>query len=193
MDDDGSTGIAPRAPARARRLRLPLLAACLLVGGTGGYALAAAPWAGGWHRGFGLERAQAMVLRGLDEVGATAAQEARIHDIVASAAADAGRDAADWRTARTRMLDLLRAPAVDRAAVEHLRAEQVARLDERSKRLVGALLDAADQLTPDQRTRLADRVEAAMARHRQMENRRDGLDGGRPDGQAPADGPPDRG
>jgi hypothetical protein len=65
---------------------------------------------------------------------------------------------------RRQVLNLLRAPTVDRAAVEKLRAEQVAKFDAKSKSMVGMILDSADQLTPDQRSKLADRAEAMMDR-----------------------------
>ncbi len=182
-------------PVRRRTARPWLLAVCALiggaVGGTGGFALAAGPWGGGWHRGFNLERAQAMVLRALDGVGASTAQEAKVHDILATTFATVGQDGDDRRAAGKQMLDLLRAPTVDRAAVERLRADQVAILDARSKTIVAALLDAADQLTPAQRGQLADRVAAMMQHRREMMDRggpppRDGGPGetrpGEPDG-----------
>ena len=62
------------------------------------------------------------------------------------------------------MLDLLRAPTIDRSAVEKLRADHMANLDGKSKKVVGALVDAMDLLTPEQRGKLADRVEAMAER-----------------------------
>ena len=46
-------------------------------------------------------------------------------------------------------------PSIDRARLESLRAEQVKSLDEASKRLVVAISDAAEVLSPDQRAALA--------------------------------------
>ena len=59
------------------------------------------------------------------------------------------------RAARTRAIQLLQQPQTDRAALEALRAEQIATADEASKRLTQGLADAADVLTPAQRTKLA--------------------------------------
>jgi Spy/CpxP family protein refolding chaperone len=53
--------------------------------------------------------------------------------------------------------------AADRGALESLRGEEVAALQNASQRLVTALADAAEVLTPDQRRRLAD---AHAAHHR---------------------------
>ncbi len=165
---DGRAAQAATGASAAARLRAPLLAACALIGGaiggTGGYALAAGPW----HHGFNLERVQSVVARALDGVGATTAQEAKVHDIVASTLADFGQNAEARQAAGKQMLALLRAPVIDRSAVERLRADQIATFDERSKTVVAALLDAADQLTAAQRGKLADRVQAMMQRRHDM-------------------------
>ena len=57
-------------------------------------------------------------------------------------------------TARKQARELLTGEKVDRAALEKLRAEQIATHDAASKRLVQALADAADILTPEQRKKL---------------------------------------
>ena len=51
------------------------------------------------------------------------------------------------------------APSIDRARLESLRAEQIKSLDEASKRLVTAISDAAEVLTPEQRAALAKQIE----------------------------------
>ena len=66
--------------------------------------------------------------------------------------------------ARKRAVELLAEPTVDRAAIEALRAEQVARADAASKRLARALGDAAEVLTPEQRKQLAERIEEMRER-----------------------------
>jgi Spy/CpxP family protein refolding chaperone len=57
--------------------------------------------------------------------------------------------------AHKRAHELLLQPTMDRAALEALRAEQIASADEASKKLVQFLADAADVLTPEQRAKLA--------------------------------------
>ena len=54
---------------------------------------------------------------------------------------------------------LLTQPTVDRAALEALRAEQLQLAVDGSKRLVQALADVADILTPAQKGQLAVRLE----------------------------------
>ena len=56
----------------------------------------------------------------------------------------------------------MRAPTIDRAAVEKLRADQIAAFDAKSKKVVGAALDAAGQLTPEQRAKLVQQAEDRM-------------------------------
>jgi periplasmic protein CpxP/Spy len=144
----------------------------ILVGGTlmvgvvfGAGSLAYAGMAAGrlgWHHGPKLEHIQQIVRRSLDSVGATTAQEDKIHDIVAAGFAAVVSAPEDRQALRKQMLDLLRAPNVDRAAIEKLRADEVAQFDTKSKALVGILLDATDQLTPEQRVKLVDRATEMM-------------------------------
>lgn len=199
---------APTASADSKprgRLRTSIVVVAALVGGgiggTGGFALAAGPWQGGWHHGDRLERMQRMVHRALDSVGATTVQEDKAHDIIAANFADT-KDVGEERQAmRKQMLELLRAPTIDRTAIEKLRGEQVAAFDAHSKKTVGAILDVADQLTPDQRAKLADRFEM-MAQHRRgMEGpwggphgrERHGPNDDGPDRNGGPDGGPDKG
>ncbi len=48
--------------------------------------------------------------------------------------------------------------AVDRAALEEIRKSEMGVADEASKRLVQALADVSDVLTPEQRQALAERI-----------------------------------
>ncbi len=192
-----------------------LLGGALLSGivvGAGGLAVAASSPAmmHAWHHGPGLGRVQFVVARALDSVGATSAQESKIHDIVAATMTQMDHDPAAREALRMQAIALLKAPTIDRAAVEALRAQQVAKFDAMSKTVVAAALDAADQLTPAQRADLADRAEAMMQRHDMDGGRGPGghghwmdehgpmRDGHGPmhDGQGPddgADGAPDKG
>ena len=166
---NGGSRQARQGGTNVRGWRRPLLMAGILAGGiavgAGGLAMAAAmPGHAGWGHGPRLELIQQFVVRQLDSVGATTAQEAKVHDIIAAAFTDMGQNPMQRDALRKQALDLLRAPAVDRAAAEKLRADQVAGLDALSKRMVGALLDVADQLTPAQRAALADRAESMAQR-----------------------------
>ena len=61
------------------------------------------------------------------------------------------------RAARLQARELLTANTIDRAAMEKLRADQIALADTVSKRITQALGDAAEVLSPEQRRKLADR------------------------------------
>ena len=87
-------GALPGGGGRGRSARLrPLALAGVLVGGVllaaGGYAATTAggPDGPGWREGMRLAFVQHAVTRALDGVGATSAQEAKIHDIVAASLA----------------------------------------------------------------------------------------------------------
>ena len=123
--------------------------------GAGGLAAAAGMNAMGWREGARLAFLQGAVTHALDSVGASADQEAKIHDIVAAKFAEIAPKPDDHEALRKQALALLAAPTIDRAAVERLRADAVAIFDAKSKAIVGAVLDVADQLTPEQRARLA--------------------------------------
>jgi Spy/CpxP family protein refolding chaperone len=107
---------------------------------------------------------QRAVSHALDSVGASADQEAKVHDIIAAKFADIAPDPKEHAAMRKQALDLLAAPTIDRAAVEKLRADLVARFDTKSKAFVAGLLDVADQLTPPQRAELSAEIEAMAAR-----------------------------
>ena len=124
----------------------------------GGLALAAADWGppGGRH-GPALARIQYFARAALDSVGATSAQEAKVHDIIAANFANVGPDA----KVREQALALLRAPTIDPAAAEKVRVEIVANFDARSKAIEATVLEIAAELTPEQRVKLVDRFERA--------------------------------
>src|SRR5262249_48539932 len=90
------------------------------------------------------------------ELDATPEQQQKLEAIVKSAVTDLAPMRDKVRTTHQRVRELLTAPTVDRAAIEKLRAEQVATMDTLSKRIAQAAADAADVLTPDQRRKLGD-------------------------------------
>ena len=107
-----------------------------------------------------------MVEHALDGVGASSEQEAKVHDIVAQKFAELGPDPEARAAMRKQALDLLGQPTIDRAAVEKMRLDAVAKFDAKSKTFVAGLLDIADQLTPEQRAKLTAHIEAMADRGR---------------------------
>ena len=92
----------------------------------------------------------------------TPEQKARLAAIIRSAHADIAPFHAQLRQAHQRAHSLLMQPRVDRVALESLRAEEIRQLDATSRRLVQAIGDAADLLTPEQRGRLFQHMQGQM-------------------------------
>lgn len=105
------------------------------------------------------EHVQRMVKHLAVEVDATPEQQEKLNAIAKSAAHDLAPLRGNMKRARQQALELLSAEKVDHAAIENLRAAQIAIMDDASRRLSQALADAADVLTVDQRKKLAERAQ----------------------------------
>ena len=140
----------------------------LVGGGLAGTALAFGPGGfghfGGWrghHRegpmdpAHAREHAEHVVGYIAWAVDATPEQKQKLMTIASGVAKDLMPVHEKMRAAHGRMEQILRAPQVDRAAIEAFRAEHIALADDVSKRLAQALADAAEVLTPQQRAKLA--------------------------------------
>lgn len=92
----------------------------------------------------------------------TPEQKTRLADIAKSAFADLQPVHLQFREARAKAHTLLSAPAIDRAALEQLRADEMQRVDQTSKRILLAIEDAAEVLTPEQRVRFAEHMKKRM-------------------------------
>jgi Spy/CpxP family protein refolding chaperone len=103
-----------------------------------------------------VDRADRAVRHVAIELDATPEQQQKLEAIVKSAITDLAPMRDKIGTARQKVRELLTAPNVDRAAIEKLRAEQVATMDTLSKRIAQAVGDAAEVLTPDQRRKLGE-------------------------------------
>lgn len=95
------------------------------------------------------------LLYGID---VTKEQKNRIHAIVTAAVQDLKPLAEKRREARRAAVELLSKPAVDRAALENFRLEQMRLADSASKRIAEGVADVAEVLTPDQRVALAGKL-----------------------------------
>lgn len=162
------THSSAKAPRTGRRW---LIAAALAIaaGGAGATLAAGGPALPGHHGhapGMAMDPAamDAHIDKMVEQFAADASpdQKARLAGIAKAAAADLRPAHEQFRQAHARAHELLMAPAVDRAALEQLRAVQMQRMDFISRRIVAAVADAADVLTPEQRAKLAGHLKSRM-------------------------------
>ncbi|WP_258598617.1 Spy/CpxP family protein refolding chaperone [Mesorhizobium sp. AR07] len=90
------------------------------------------------------------------EVDATPEQEDKLEAIMDKFRDDVRPIKCGFRDTRDDVAKLLGAATIDREAVEKLRAERIAAVDEVSRKLTTALLDAAAVLTAEQRAELVE-------------------------------------
>ena len=141
---------------------------------TGGFLLGAAtlaavaapeggPFGGGFRpHGAPIGMVQFMTRHALENVGATSAQETKIHDIIADTFTKMQADGQSKDETRKAAMELLKAPTVDAAAVEKLRAQKIAEMDAKSKLIADAIVKASAELTPAQRASLVQNAQDRM-------------------------------
>jgi protein CpxP len=132
----------------------------VLMGGAVAYARNA-----GWHghgpmsEEFIADHVALGVKYALSDVDATAEQKAQVTKILQSAATDVHGLADQHLAARKQIHEILTAPTIDRERLETVRAGELRLADEASKRILQGVADAAEVLTPEQRTALAEHIE----------------------------------
>lgn len=104
------------------------------------------------------DRADRFVRHFAIEIDATAEQEQKLRAIMGGFVKEMLPLREMRRETADRARALLSAATIDRDAIEKFRAERIARIDAASKRLTQALADAAEVLTPAQRTKLAEHL-----------------------------------
>jgi periplasmic protein CpxP/Spy len=164
------TNGSQRGP-RGRRRRFVKIGAALLVG-LAGFGIGRAtskPWhgfglggmQGGMHRAFDADQASQRAERGigymLGKVDGTPEQKAKVTEIAKAAIKDMAPLQQAHTAARAKVMAALKSDKVDRAAIEQVRAEQLALGETLSKKATQAVADAADVLIPAQRAKLIDR------------------------------------
>lgn len=90
--------------------------------------------------------------------GASADQQTRVATIFKAAVSDLRPAHASLHQAHERAHKLMMAPVLDRVALEQLRIEQMQNMDVMSRRILSAVEDAADVLTPEQRAAFASKL-----------------------------------
>ena len=94
----------------------------------------------------------------LSEVDASKDQKAKAAEIVKKSVENAAPLAEQMRGNHEKLLTLLKAKEIDKAAVEQLRIEQLKAMDEVSKQMTQTMLALAELLTPEQRAKLAENM-----------------------------------
>ena len=140
-----------------------------IAAGIGFKAFAQCGGSCGWHRGGFMagpldpaqvdEHLDRMLKHLYVEIDATDEQKQKLAPIVKQAAKDLLPLREKMQAARKQAVELLTRDAVDRAAIEALRAEHIQLAEQVSRRITQALGDAAEVLTPAQRKELAARME----------------------------------
>ncbi|MRW94104.1 periplasmic heavy metal sensor [Duganella sp. FT80W] len=139
--------------------------AAFLLGGA--LAAGAGAWAVDRHHRHGEH---APLARLYAEVQASDAQKAKIDPLVQAALKDLKPLHEQLNQLHKQLLQQASAPSIDRAALETTRQQGLALADQASKRIIQVVADVGDALTPDQRKKLADRLEhmRGFGPHREM-------------------------
>jgi protein CpxP len=156
--------------SKSPRMRKSWIVAATLVGVVALFAGAKAlvfAHGGGWQDGPMSEdmlsdRIEHGVKFVLLDTDATPEQRQQVTAIMESAAKDVHALIGQHDEVHKQVHEILTAPTIDRVRLETLRAEQMGLADQASKRVVTALADAAEVLTPGQRAALV----ASMEKHR---------------------------
>jgi Spy/CpxP family protein refolding chaperone len=104
------------------------------------------------------KRIEAMVAYRLADIDATPEQKAKIASIMQGAANDLSSLRGQGRELRRQSVELLTAPSIDRAQLEALRVQQSQLHETVSRRMLQAIADAAEVLTPEQRAQVAEKM-----------------------------------
>ncbi len=154
--------IQARAVPAQRGMRWLLLS--VLVAASASVAISA--WAQPMRHGGGAmmfggspEHVARAVDHMLDGLNATDAQRSQIKQIAEAAAVDLKAQREATRALRQKALQIFAAPTVDAAAAESVRQQLSVKHDDNSRRVLQAMLDTGRVLTPEQRAKLAERMQ----------------------------------
>ena len=146
-------------PANGKRRTFHAIAAVATLGFLGKAAAQPVPSRGG-HGGHG--DMAAMAERRVDHlvklVGGTPEQKTKLLALAQAAVADMKPLREQLMAARKRGMELLSAASIDRGTIEKLRGESSQAMDSISRRMSAHMMDAAEVLTPAQRTTLAEKM-----------------------------------
>ena len=153
-----------------RMLRAVTAGAVLALGGAAALSVSAMPGAAGHGdmersmMGGSPQRMDRVVDRMLESVNATEAQRTQVKQILQAAASDLKAQRDSGRALHEQRMKAFTAPTVDANAVEALRQQMLPQHDQETKRMSQAMIEISRVLTPEQRTKLAERMQERSAR-----------------------------
>ncbi|MGO9170569.1 MAG: Spy/CpxP family protein refolding chaperone [Rhodomicrobium sp.] len=164
-EETSNSGLQDRPGGVPYRRRRWLFAAFIGIAAVLGFAAGkvhSSPWLhwAGHHHPFDADEinfiVQHRIGRALSNADATPEQRDKINAIAKAAVNDVMAMRKDRSGLREKVLTIMKADTIDRSALEALRAEQFNSADAASKRILQAVGDAAEVLTPEQRRKLAE-------------------------------------
>ena len=157
MSDQRSVANSHGRKARTGGVLMGLAAALVLA--VGGLVWSTEAYSGHGGKdgksGWSVER---KIDRMLGEVGASDDQRSRVQAIVKKAVADLGKDGKVKQRMWQDFAGALGGDSIDRDALEALRRHKMETADRRSRRMLTAVVDAAEVLTPAQRAELLEKL-----------------------------------
>ncbi|UCH47825.1 MAG: Spy/CpxP family protein refolding chaperone [Betaproteobacteria bacterium] len=177
-DKTGSDKIDPKRRPFLKGILTGGLVGTLIAGGVGAFAQHDGPGhffkAGCSHRhamrdpGVMKERADFMVEWTLSRIDATDEQRTQVKSVVKAAIDDLLQLREEHQDNRKAMIAALIEPEVDRAELDRIRNAEMSLADRASRRIVTALADSADALTPEQRAQLAEMANRWRGRRHEL-------------------------
>lgn len=110
------------------------------------------------------KRIEQRISKLIADIGGTPEQKDKLLALARATLADLKPLREQHMAARRQGMTLLTAPTIDRGALEQLRVSQMQAADAMSQRTLKAMADAAEVLSPEQRSRVAERMTQRMSR-----------------------------
>lgn len=150
--------VAPQSATPKPPLRYWLIGLLVALASSVALSAWAQPGGQGMHGGMWGGNPQHMQ-RLLNSVQATEDQKARIQQIMQTAANDMAGQREAGRTLREKARAIFAAPTVDANAAEQVRQQMLAQHDQNSRRMMTAMLQVSQVLTPEQRAQMAQHLQ----------------------------------
>ncbi|MFM2449493.1 MAG: hypothetical protein RIS44_1943 [Pseudomonadota bacterium] len=159
-----ATSVASTNAAQRDSLRFWLIALLVALASSIAQSAWAQPGGSGMHGGMWGAHPQQME-RLLSSIQATDDQKARIQQIMKKAMNDMAGQREAGRTLREKARAIFSAPTVDANAAEQLRQQMLAQHDQKSRRMMSAMLEVSQVLTREQRVQMAQQMQRHGHQH----------------------------